>query len=114
MGASVVLGRMEQTGLWGQAGDGPNKSMGQTTHGANRPIGRPDERAIGCMGHGAFPCDKTWERISGISLWDSTSIRRSAQFPRFCVTMGKLVCALLMVAFCGLFHMERNSSWECT
>lgn len=29
MGASVVLGRMEQTGLWGQAGDGPNKLMGQ-------------------------------------------------------------------------------------
>ena len=30
MGASVVLGRMEQTGLWGQVvGDGPNKPMGQ-------------------------------------------------------------------------------------
>lgn len=29
MGASVVLGRMEQTSLWGQVGDGPNKLMGQ-------------------------------------------------------------------------------------
>lgn len=29
MGASVVLGHMEQTGLWGQVGDGPNKLMGQ-------------------------------------------------------------------------------------
>lgn len=29
MGASVVSGRMEQTSLWGQVGDGPNKLMGQ-------------------------------------------------------------------------------------
>ncbi len=29
MGASVVLGCMEQTGLWGKVGDGPNKLMGK-------------------------------------------------------------------------------------
>ena len=83
--------------------------MGQTGLSVDRTNGQSDAWV-----HGAFPCDKTRERISGISLWDSISIRRSAQFPRFCVTMGKLVCALLMVAFCGLFHMEGNPSWECT
>ena len=99
--------------------------MRQISLGADRANGQSDARAHGRMGarahgrmgawtHGAFSCDKTRERIFGISLWDSTLIQRLAQFPRFCVTMGKLVCALLMVASCGLFHTERNSSWECT
>ena len=83
--------------------------MRQISLGADRANGQPD-----AWMHGAFSCDKAQERIFGISLWDSTLIQRLAQFPRFCVTMGKLVCVLLVVASCDHFHTERNSSWECT
>lgn len=74
MGASVVLGRMEQTGLWGQAGDGPNKLMGQIEAWGKRRMGQTGLWADRTNGRsdvwvrGAFPCDKTRERISGISL----------------------------------------------
>ena len=51
MGASVVLGCMEQTGLWGQVGDGPNKLMGQIEAWGKpvyRPAGRTRKQMHGC------------------------------------------------------------------
>ena len=85
--------------------------MRQISLGADRANGQSDARAHGRMGaraHGRMDAwrvllRKTRERIFGISLWDSTLVQRLAQFPRFCVTMGKLVCALLVVASCGFF-----------
>ena len=79
---------MGLSGRWAKQAYGPNGSMGQTTHGTNRSIGRPDERAIGCMGARRVLWDKTWERISGISLWDSTSIRRALNFRGFALPWG--------------------------